>query len=233
MAKSCGARSQITHDRQPLPRGQLNQLFGLGRAGREWFFDKNMLSVFKRALGQPVMGPHRGDNGYRVDGRRTQNFFRVRASLDAGIGLAHAGQRRGALVADGFNSRRVQPVQIAHDVRSPISVSDHSDIYHLFSFVGAGVGICCFSPPVAGGPASVSRSSRPVPLFRLVARARNVRTCRILTFYFNPGLSRAGAWRNPRVVEREGLRGMTRARSISSDTERRSNETETWTGNFE
>ena len=96
---------------------------------RQRLLHKNVLSCFERGQREVKMSVHRCRNGNGIDPavfQQVLKFFRCR---DAGMTALAKRQLRRVHVANCNDLRSLSGSEIAHEVRPPIAVPDHSNAY--------------------------------------------------------------------------------------------------------
>src|SRR5262249_17119782 len=116
----------------------------------QWFFHQNMLPAVQSFHGEVKVGRHRRCNSNSINGRILEQVTMIRGGFDLWITSLHEGKSFRAEVAHGDYPRSGDLGKVAHQIRSPISITNDSDIDHgLLSF-------CLTSPTILEGtPATI------------------------------------------------------------------------------
>src|ERR1041384_640035 len=93
-----------------------------------------MLAVIQCGLGQFEVRPYRSYDGNDIDLSIIQDFLRVSNDLHLRESFSRAFLRLFTFVGNSDNLRRTGQIEIAGDVWSPVSVSDHANLNHEFTY---------------------------------------------------------------------------------------------------
>src|SRR5215467_10547047 len=124
---NCSGKQErvIDHDFEIFLLCEIDQLCRLSNVARERLFHKNMLPVVECCFGQFKVSPDRSYYSDCVDLRRRDHLGSVRAYIDTRVSLVSSFTRSRTLVAQRYDFRTRNTVQVPYHVRSPISVPDY------------------------------------------------------------------------------------------------------------
>src|ERR1041385_3706203 len=91
-------------------------------------FNEYVFPIFKRTFRKGKMLRHRSDNGYCVNTRVVEDVCCIRRGLHGSIHPAYPLQGLHTKVANGNHSGFGMVIKVAYDVRSPVSVTDDTDL---------------------------------------------------------------------------------------------------------
>ena len=118
---------------QFLAGSQFNQFLGLSGTGSKRLFNEDVLAVLQSGLGQLVVSPNRSNYGDRIDFRRTKDFVRIGYRFEfRDIALRARARAAGLLSHTICDGGRIQTMQIADNIWTPITVTNHSNSNHIF-----------------------------------------------------------------------------------------------------
>ena len=120
----------VHHDFQFLLFGQLNQFFGLRTGVGEGFLDENTLPLFQDFFGKLKVRKYRGRDADGVDIGILDQFVAVCGDLHAGISLPYFLEGLLVHIADHVHLGVFGTVEVSHQVRTPVAVSDNAHSYH-------------------------------------------------------------------------------------------------------
>src|SRR6266436_4756913 len=90
-----------------------------------------MFAIFQGGFRQSIVGPYRRYHGNQIDVRRLENVVGIHRKSDRWMRFMQPLLALGAFVADQDDLRTLVSVKIADDVRSPISVTNHTNADHI------------------------------------------------------------------------------------------------------
>ena len=116
----------IHHDEEIFTLRKLDQFLRLCSGRSKWLFHKNVLSALEGLLGQREVRRNRRHDGDGIDFGIREYVGRIGSHQHRRVHPAHTLQRFGTEVGDTRHRRIGGIVKIAHDVRTPVSVTDDS-----------------------------------------------------------------------------------------------------------
>src|SRR5262249_32287165 len=105
-----------------------------GDARGERLFDEYVLAMIQSGFGQLEVSPDRSYDSNNIDLGIAQDFLGIGHNLHVRESFCRALLRLLTLIGDGDNLRHAGQVEVAGDVWSPVSVSDHAYFNHEFTY---------------------------------------------------------------------------------------------------